>query len=217
MSEKRKRIFKESAFFVPFLLVVTIVSLILMFSAGRTVRDAMNLVSENLTSDVNMDVSAYAVNENKKYTLTYCYGEGEESTEYAEFSQKMKSDQTVYTLTLYEPRDGFDAGYYTTDWFYSEEFVTYAPLDDEENATSYSVSEQPYMYDYILSYSYDTLMNNYGATTEMSKGYNIIGLKIYMWDTIDRVNYLWGLGGNPMQFYSYLYGNDSEYTKVIID
>lgn len=217
MSEKRKRIFKEGAFFLPFLLVVTMVSLIIMFSVGRTMRDAMDLVSENFTSDKNMDVLAYAENESKKYTLKYYYGDAESRTEYAEFTKKMKSDQTIYSLTLLEPRDGFDAGYYTTDWFYSEEFVTYAPLDDKDNTTSYTLDEQPYMYEYILSYSYETLMNDYGATYEVSRGYNILGLKIYMWDSSERVNYLWGLGGNPMQFYSYLYDKNIEYTKVIID
>lgn len=217
MSDKRKRIFKESLFIVPFLLVVTVVSLVMMFGIGRTVRDTLDIVRENMTSDSNMNISTYTDRESKKYTLKYYYGEKGECTEYAEFTLKAKSDDTTYELTLFEARDGFEAGYYKTEWFYSTEYVTYAPLTDKDNGKSYPVEEEPYMYEYIKSYSYENLMESFGATTEVSKGYKILGLiNLYTWDSSDRVNCIWGIGSKPMQFYTYLNDNTTEYKKVTL-
>lgn len=202
---------------MPFLLVVTAVSFVMMFGIGRTVRDMLSLVNENLSSDSNMDISTYLDNESKKYTLKYYYGEKGECTEYAEYTLKAKGDEPTYELTLFEARDGFDAGYYKTEWFYSVEYVTYAPLDDKDNGKSYPVEQEPYMYEYIKSYSYDALLEDYGASTEISKGYKILGvINLYTWDSSERVNCIWGIGGRPMQFYTYLNDNTTEYKKVTV-
>ena len=66
MSEKRKRIFKDALFIVPFMLVTVIVSIIMMFVVGRDVFDMMTIVKENTTSDKTMDISEYT--ETNKYS-----------------------------------------------------------------------------------------------------------------------------------------------------
>lgn len=218
MSEKRKRIFKEALFLLPFMFVVTAVSLLLMFFVGRDIRDVMNIVTSNSTSDKNMDISDYSEYESKKYTLEYYYGDESDCVKYAEYTENSRGDDTTRILVLHEPRDGFEAGTYKTEWFYSTEYVSFTPTDGEEdNTQSYSAEEQPYMYDYVLSYSYSRLLTDYGAQVEKSKGYKVLGIiSAYTWDSSERKNYLLGLGGNPKQFYSYLNNSNTEYKKVLI-
>lgn len=217
MSEKRKRIMRESIFLVPFLLAVMLVSMVAMYSIGRTVRDVVDLIQEKMASDSSMDISYYIDNDSKKYTLKYYYGEKGECTKYAEYSQKIKSDEQTYELVLYESRDGFEPGYYKTEWFHSVEYITYAPLNNENNSSSTPVEDEPYTYEYIKSYSYDYLMKNFGADTEASKGYKILGLaNLYTWDSSDRSNCIWGIGSRPLEFYTYLNDNTTEYKKVTV-
>ena len=64
MSEKRKRIFKDALFIVPFLIVTVIVSLAAMFVSGRDVHEMMTIVKENTNSDPTMDISEYTKLEN---------------------------------------------------------------------------------------------------------------------------------------------------------
>lgn len=216
MSEKRKRIFKEALFIVPFMLIVTAVSLAMMFFVGRTPRDMMGILSRNFTSDKSMKLSDYAEYNNKKYTLEYYYGDSEECVKFAEFSYNSRGDDTIYELTLLEPRDGFDPGNYTIEWFYSEEYVTYSPLGGTEETELNLVEDVPITYNMIKSYSWKSQMEAYEADSEMFKGYKVIGLvSVFTWDSPDRQNIVWGLGGNPKQLYSYLNTSKSEYKKVV--
>lgn len=215
MSEKRKRIFRESVFLIPFLIVVTLISFGFMFKIGRTVKDTIMLVEEHFSVDSSMDISDYTKSRDK-YTLKYYYGDDESCTEFAQYSQK-SGDEPVYELTLFEDRDGFEAGYYKTEWFHSVEYVTYAPLEDKKNTESYHVEEQPFMYEYIKSYSYDNLLSDYGALVENIDGYSVLGLiNMYVWDSTDGVNCIWGLSQKPVQFYSCFNNGSSEYKKVTI-
>ncbi|MDE7390452.1 MAG: hypothetical protein K2M82_05885 [Lachnospiraceae bacterium] len=217
MNERRKRILKESLFLFPFLIVVSIVSIGIMFAQGRTIRDTVDLVEEYFTSDSGMDLSVYAENNSNKYTLKYYYGEKDSSEQYAEYTQKTRDGETTCNLVLYEPRDGYQAGYYTTEWFYSVEYVTYAPLDDENSANSYPAEEEPYMYEYIRSYSYDSLLTTNGVETDAYKGYKLLGfISLYSWDYIDRTACAWGIGSKPFEFYIYYNDSTTEYKKVTV-
>ena len=69
MSEKRKRIFKDALFLVPFLIITALLTLGLMFVAGRDVFEMMTIVKENTTSDSAMDVSGYINLQSNKYSL----------------------------------------------------------------------------------------------------------------------------------------------------
>lgn len=215
MSEKRKRIFRESIFLIPFLLIVTVVSLGCLFKIGRTVKDTVMFVEEHLSADNSMDISVYAEGRDR-YTLKYYYGDNDSCTKFAEYSMK-SGDEPVYELTLLEDRDGFEAGFYKTEWFHSAEYVTYAPIDDEKNTESYTVEEQPYIYEYIKSYSYDSLMSNHGALTEYSDGYSVFGIfNMYVWDSENGVNCIWGVGKRAVQFYTCPNSGGTEYKKVTI-
>ncbi len=220
MSERRKTIFREGLFLVPFLLIAAAVTLVVMYSAGRTIRDTAQLIEDNLTAKADMDISVYTDDfDDEKYTLKYYYGETGESTLYAEFSCNLKDeDEPVYSLTLYEERGGYSAGVYETEWFHSEEYISYEPLEDSDGeASSYLVSDSPETYSYIKSYSYDTLLSDYGAYTEQSKGYKLLGiLSYYTWDTSDRANCVFGIGSRPLWFYTYPNDNTTEYKKVAI-
>lgn len=202
----------------PFLLIVTVVSLVLMFSIGRDARDVMQLISNKLSVDSSMDLSDYSENKGEKYSLKYYYGDGTDTTLYADFSQKEKGGEVTYSLTLYEPRNGFEPGYYKTEWFHSEEYVTYAPLDDKNNETSNRAEEQSYIYDYIKSYSYDGLMSELGADSiNSTDSFKILGLgTVFQWSFDGRENYMWGLGNTPIELYSYIFNGSSEYKKVSI-
>ncbi len=220
MSDRRKRIFRESLFLVPFLLIVTVVTLLLMYRTGRTIRDTAELIADNLTVNEDMDISVYTDDfDDDKYTLQYYYGETGESTLYAEFVCNTKDeDEPVYCLTLYEERGGYSAGAYETEWFHSEEYISYEPLDGSDGeTTSTLVDEAPQTYSYIKSYSYDSLLSDYGVYTEQIKGYKLLGLlSYYTWDTSDRVNCIFGIGGKPLRFYTYPNDNTTEYKKVVL-
>lgn len=192
--------------------------MLFMFFVGRDVRDIMGIVTANSTSDKNMDISDYSEYDSKKYTLEYYYGDDSDCVKYAEYVENSRGDDPTQTLVLYEDRDGFEAGTYTIEWFYSTEYISFTPASgDEEDIQNYTAEEQPYMYDYVLSYSYSRLLSDYGADVEKSKGYKLFGLvSAYTWDSSERKNYLMGLGDSPKQFYSYLNSANTEYKKVII-
>lgn len=216
MSEKRKVVLMEGLFLVPFLLIATVISLVLMFGIGRNFSDIVELSQEYLTADSSMDITEYEFDEDKGYKLKYYYGESEQCTEFANYSQKSNKDGITYELTLLEARDGFDAGYYKTEWFHSEEYITYAPIEDKNKTTSYPVDEQPYMYNYVKSYSYETLLNDYSALSSNTNGYSILGIvKLYVWETNGRVNCIWGIANKPIQFYTKIDNGTEEYKKVV--
>ncbi len=201
---------------MPFMLVVTAVSLVLMFFVGRTPKDMVGMLSRNFTSDKSMQLTDYSEYKNKKYSLEYFYGDSEECVKYAEFGYNSKGDNTTYELTLLEPRDGFDPGYYAIEWFHSEEYVTYSTLSGDEETELNHVEDVPITYNMIKSYSWESQMENYGADFEPFKGYKVIGLvSVFSWDSTDRMNIVWGLGGNPKQLYSYLNTSKDEYKKVV--
>lgn len=219
MSEHKKQILRESVFLIPFLLIAAVVSVAVMFGTGRNVMDIVETAQSSLTPSAQLDLADFAGDSGSASSLKYYYGNygnDGETVKYAEFREKADSNEPTVSLTLYEPRDGFDAGYYKTEWFHSEEYITYAPPDDKNNAESYPIGEQPYMYEYVKSYSYENLLNNYGALTEYSNGYSILNaVKLFVWNTDGRTNMMWGIGSIPMQFYTY-YNNSDEYKKVTI-
>ncbi len=216
MSEKRKRIFREAIFIVPFMLIVTVVSLAGMFMVGRTPRDMVGILKRNFTSDSSMNIDSYVGYESKKYDLEYYYGDTSECVKYAQFSSNSKGDTPTCTLTLFESRDGFDPGIYTIEWFYSQEYVTYSPLEGEGESESNIASDVPITYNMVKSYEWESQLVNYEADFEQYKGFKVLGfLSVYSWDSAERENILWGLGGNPKELYSYLHNSKDEYKKVV--
>ena len=215
MSEKRKTIFREALFIVPFMLIVTVVSLAFMFSIGRTPLDMSQIIERHSLPDSSMTFEEYSGYESTKYTIKYYYGDNEECVKYAEYSYNGKGDKPVQKLTLFETRDGFDPGFYKIEWFHGEEYVTYAALENEEKTELYGSGDVPVMYNLVLSYSWQSQMQYYGGEYLPSEGYKLLGfISLYTWDTEDRDNVLWGIGGNPMQFYSYIKDTDNEYKRI---
>lgn len=215
MSEKRKTIFREALFIVPFMLIVTVISFSVMFFVGRTPLDASEIIGRHFKADKTMTLEEYSEYDSVKYSLKYYYGDDTECVKYAEYSFNSKGSDPVQSLTLFEPRDGFDPGYYKIEWFHEEEYVTYATLDNEDKTELYHSEEVPVMYNLILSYSWQSQSELYGASYEPSKGYKLLGfISLYTWDTDGRKNILWGIGGNPLQFYSYIKDAENEYKRV---
>lgn len=215
MSEKRKTIFREGLFIVPFMLIVAVVSLVVMFSVGRTPLDASEIIGKHVETDNSMTLEEYSNYDSTKYEIKYYYGDNTECVKYAEYSYNGKGDKPVQKLTLFETRDGFDPGFYKIEWFHGEEYVTYAALENEEKTELYGSGEVPLMYNLVLSYSWQSQMNLYGAEYLPSKGYKLFGfISLYTWDTDDRDNVLWGIGGNPIRFYSYIKNTENEYKRI---
>lgn len=216
MSEKRKTIFREALFIVPFMLIVSVVSIAAMFFVGRTPLDVAAALQKHVKSDKTMSIEDYSEYSSVKYELKYYYGDDRNSVKFAEYSYNSKGDDPIQSLILYEPRDGFDAGYYKIEWFHDEEYVTYAALDNEKKTKLYFAKEAPLMYNLIESYSWKAQAEFHGAGFEPSKGYKPLGIiSLYLWDCDGRKNILWGIGGNPLQFYSYIANEQNEYKKVI--
>ncbi|MEE3451344.1 MAG: hypothetical protein VZR27_11740 [Acutalibacteraceae bacterium] len=215
MSEQRKRIFKDALFIIPFLLVVTVLSLGLMFLTGRDAKAIMQLVTENFNSNQDMSVSVYTESfAPKKYTLKYSEISDSENEPYAVYVLNKKGDDPTETLTLSKQCDGFEAGVYKIEWFHQEQYVTFTPLDYDAQTVSYQVAEQPFMYEYVKSYSWDNLLSTSGATYEVVKGYKLLGfISAFTWDSETSQNILWGLGGNPQELY--IYSNVAEQSKKI--
>ncbi len=217
MSEKRKRIFKDALFIVPFMLVTVIVSIIMMFVVGRDVFDMMTIVKENTTSDKTMDISEYTEMQSNKYSLSYYYGDRESSVEYATYSYNAKGDYPIETLELKESRDGFEPGIYKIEWYMQQEFVSYTSNDSAAEPGLYPASEQPYMCEYVRSYSWSGMLEEFGIDNDMAKGYKVLKfISAYVWDTSERENILLGLGGNPTNMYSYRMDKPGEYRKVTV-
>ena len=217
MSEKRKRIFKDALFIVPFLIVTVIVSLAAMFVSGRDVHEMMTIVKENTNSDPTMDISEYTKLEKNKYTLSYSYGDKESSVVYAFYTYNYKGDNPIETLDLKEQRDGYEPGIYKIEWYMNQEFVSYTPDGSTSEPVLYPSVEQPYMCDYVRSYSWNTMLDNLGVDSDLSKGYKVLKvLSAYVWDTTERENILLGFGGNPTEMYSYLHDKPGEYRHVKI-
>ncbi len=214
MSGKRKTIFREALFIVPFMLIVTVVSLAVMFSVGRTPLDTAGIIGRHFAADKSMTFEEYSGYESTKYEIKYYYGDNEECVKYAEYSYNGKGDTPVQKLTLFEARDGFDPGYYKIEWFHGEEYVTYATLENEDKTELYTSGEVPVMYYLVLSYSWQSQMDYFGEELP-SDGYKLFGfISLYTWETENRDNILWGIGGNPMQFYSYIKNTDNEYKRI---
>lgn len=216
MSEKRKIIFREGLVIVPFLLLAAAVSLGFMFFSGRTVLDAVKLVARHVKTEIPADSSAYFDYDGVRYTISYFYGDTDSSVQYAEFTYDKNSDKAVQSLTLFEPRDGFDPGFYKIENFHSEEYVTYAVLENEEETELYLSQDVPVMYNLIQSYSWQGQSDIYkSAAQESAKYYKLLGIiSLYTWDADGRENLIWGIGGNPIQFYSYITDSESEYKKI---
>lgn len=222
MSNKRKIIFKEALFNVPFLLIVTVVTLLFMFFSGRSPYDVEQLVKHDLHSDPTLNITSFLTTEAKSYKTAYYYGDNKDKVKYAEFEYKGKGDAPESILTLYEARDGFDAGIYSLVWFYDEQYVTYIPLDSTGDNSSFiksPVMENPQMYELVKSYSWEGAMLGFGATNETASGYKLLGLRMYIWNTGDsetlRECFLWTIGGNPQEMYSCIPGSQGEYRKTV--
>ena len=215
MSEQRKRIFKDALFVIPFLLIVTAVSLGAMFLNGRDAKDIMEIITENFTSDNQMNISVYTeAFAPKKYTLKYSELSDSDSEPYAVYVLNKKGDDPTETLTLSKECDGFEAGVYKIEWFHQEQYVTFTPLEYDAQTENYLVVEQPYMYEYIKSYSWDNLMTESGASYEVIKGYKILGfISAFTWDSETSQNIIWGLGGNPVELY--IYSIDYEQSRKV--
>ncbi len=223
MNEKRKIIFKEALFTVPFLLIAALATLVVMFLSGRTPQDIERLVVSNFKSDSSADIAPFVKTDAKDYTVRYYYGDNTSSELYAEFSYEGKGDDPKSVLTLYESRDGFDPGVYSVMWFMSEQYVTYWPLNssaDGEGFEKYLANEVPLMFKFVNSYSWDGAMQTSGAEDGGAKGYACLGLKLFVWDhtekEIMRNNFVWGVGGNPLEYYSYIPGSQGEYKKAVL-
>ncbi len=216
MNEKRKTIFREALFTVPFMLVVSVASIASMFFIGRTPLDAAGVLKRHVRSNKTMSIQDYSEYDSRKYELKYYYGDDDDTVKFAHYSYNAKGDDPIQSLTLYEPRDGFDPGYYKIEWFHDEEYVTYATLENEDKTELYYADEVPLMYNLILSYSWKAQAEFYGADNEPSKGYKPLGfISLYLWDSDGRKNILWGIGGNPIEFYSYIADAENEYKKVV--
>ena len=223
MNEKRKIIFKEALFTVPFLLIAAVFTLLFMFKAGRSAYDIEQTVKTNLRSEPSADVTPFLKTDAKSYTVDYYYGDDSDSVLYAEFSYEGKGDDPKSVLTLYETRDGLDAGVYSVMWFMNDQWVTYWPLNssaDGEGSEKYPASEVPLMYNLVTSYSWDSAMLSSGAADGAAKGYTMLGVKLFTWDASDkgimRENFIWGVGGNPLEYYSYIPGTQGEYKKAVL-
>ena len=116
MSEKRKRIFKDALFIVPFMIVTAAVSMVLMFIAGRDIHEMMTIVKENTNSEPTMDITEYTGLQSDKYSLSYSYGDKESSVVYASYTYNAKGDNIVETLELKGERDEFDPGTCKIEW-----------------------------------------------------------------------------------------------------
>lgn len=218
MSEKRKLIFKEAVFNVPFLIILTVVTAVIMFLSGRSPYDIEQLIKMNMQSDSKIGVSDYLQTSRKSYEVKYYYGDNDGKELYAEFKFEGKGDTPKSTLTLYEARSGFDPGVYTIEWFKSNEYVTFTPPDttaDSDKYEQYLTSEVPLMYSFVNSYSWDGAMLKSGAGDGSASGYSLLGIRLFVWDYTDdgvsRENFIWGIGGNPQEMYSYIRGSEGEY------
>ena len=215
MSEKRKRIFKDALFLVPFLIITALLTLGLMFVAGRDVFEMMTIVKENTTSDSAMDVSGYINLQSNKYSLSYSYGDKENSVEYAVYSYNAKGDNPIETLVLKEERDGFEPGTYKIEWYTNQDFVSYTPDGSTSAPVLYYAEEQPYMCEYVRSYSWSNMLYGLSIDSDTAKGYKVLKvLSAYVWDNSERENILLGLGGNPTDLYSYRIDKPGEYKHI---
>ena len=214
MSNKRKIIFKEALFNVPFLLIISAATLLMMLLSGRSAYDIEQLVKLNMHSDPAVSINSFLTTESKSYETVYYYGDKDSSVKYAEFEYKGKGDAPESVLTLYEARDGFEAGVYSLVWFYDEQFVTYTP-PGSDSFEKYSASENPQMCGLVESYAWESAMAQSGAADGMQSGYKLMGLRLFIWNSGDRECFLWTIGGNPRELYSYILGTQGEYKKTV--
>ena len=222
MNVKRKRIFKDALFNVPFVIIISAVTVGFMFCAGRTPYDIKQIAASKIDSKSDLDVSAYYNQRAKSYKVDYYYGDKESEKLYAEFVYDGKGDTPVKTLTLYEARNGFDAGEYSRLWVLGDEYVTYTPPDSTVESGAfekYLASEVPLMANLVSSYSWDTMLQNSGAVTGCNSS-SEVGVNLFLWDSTEndvlRDNFLWGIGGNPKEMYSYIKGSQGEYKKAVL-
>ena len=71
MNEKRKTIFREALFTVPFMLVVSVASIASMFFIGRTPLDAAGVLKRHVRSNKTMSIQDYSEYDSRKYELKY--------------------------------------------------------------------------------------------------------------------------------------------------
>ncbi len=223
MNERRKIIFKEALFNVPFLLIVGVVTFVVMFKSGRSAFDIEQIITTNFHSDPKASVEAFLKTEAKSYSVDYYYGDTKDKVLYAEFEYVGRGDDPQSTLTLYEGRDGFDPGVYSTAWFFGEQYVTYWPLGSSADGSGfekYLTTDVPLMYNLVNSYSWEGAAKSFGADESTLKGYTMLGIKLFSWDYSDngvmRENFVWGIGGNPREMYSYIRGSQGEYKKAVL-
>ncbi len=196
------------------------------FEFLKKVEERNRTTNDNVTSVVREIIETVRTGGDKAvkdYTVRYYYGDNTSSELYAEFSYEGKGDDPKSVLTLYESRDGFDPGVYSVMWFMSEQYVTYWPLNssaDGEGFEKYLANEVPLMFKFVNSYSWDGAMQTSGAEDGGAKGYACLGLKLFVWDhtekEIMRNNFVWGVGGNPLEYYSYIPGSQGEYKKAVL-
>ena len=222
MNEKRKIIFKEALFTIPFLLIALIVTIVVMFLSGRSAYDIKSLVVTNFRSNSSADISPFLKTDSKNYTINYYYGDKNSSEIYASFVYNGKGDDPQSVLTLYEARDGFDPGVYSAVWSLGEQYVTYWPNGSSaegEGFEKYLATDVPLMFNLVDSYSWEGSMQSSGAADGGIKGYTLLGTKLFVWDHTEkdvmRDNFIWGIGGNPMEYYSYISGDQGEYKKAV--
>lgn len=223
MNPKRKVIFKDAFFVVPFLLIASVITLAVMFKIGRNPYDIDKLITKKFHSNSTADISRYLTHKSDEYTVKYYYGDDDESVMYAEYKYEGRGDHPETTLTLYEARDGFDAGVYSVVWSLGEEYVTYTPPNSTVNSADfekYLTSEVPLMYNLVTSYSWEGLLNSSGASDGNASGHTFLGIRLFSWDHEEngvlRGNFLWGIGGNPCELYSYIQGSQGEYKKAVL-
>ncbi|MBQ1388282.1 MAG: hypothetical protein IIY78_01505 [Clostridia bacterium] len=223
MNEQRKIIFKEALFNVPFLLIAGLVTLAVMFKSGRSAFDIEQIILSNFRSTQSISADPFLKTESKSYKVEYYYGDTNDEVLFAEFEYSGRGDDPKSTLTLYEARDGFDPGVYSTAWFLGEEYVTYWPIGSSaegDGFEKYLSTEVPLMFNLVNSYSWEGAANTFGASESALKGYSMLGVKLFLWDFSDngvmRENFIWGIGGNPREMYSYIQGSQGEYKKAVL-
>ena len=222
MNIKRKIIFKDALFLVPFMLIVSIATAGIMFKVGRTPYDIEQMAIKNVRSSNTIDISDYIKLKSEKYSVKYYYGDKNDCVLYADFTYDNRGDNPEAVLELYEARDGFDPGKYSIVWFMGEQYVTYTPSEasgEADNIEKYLSSEVPLMYNLVNSYSWDGMLSAWGIDAGSVSARSLMGVRLFSWDHSDkdimRDNFVWGIGGNPLEVYSYIRGSQGEYKKAV--
>ncbi len=223
MNAKRKIIFKESLVNIPFIIIASIITVCIMFKAGRNVYDIEQLAILRLSPDHSSKITNYIKKDFDHYNIKYYYGDNDSSVLYAEFSYEGRKETPESKLTLYETRDGFDPGEYSSVWFMNEHYVTFTPPNssvESDNFEMYLADEVPLMNNLVDSYSWEGMLTSCGAAENAENAYSFLGIKLFRWDHSEndtmRENFVWGIGGNPREMYSYIKGSDGEYKKAIL-